>query len=95
MRIVVVDQMGNVAARIKENLSPEKLREKARQATTDSLKKIDASQEERMKSGAQQMGGNFNFEDFNADEKPLEQIRREAQMNDIKQNDLDAYLYCS
>ena len=91
-RLVLVDRSGaQVAARLKENLSPEKISEKARQAAKESFKEFDASQEERMKLGAQQMGENFVFVDYSAEEKPLEQIRRELNAQ-IQEQKLDAYL---
>jgi ABC-2 type transport system permease protein len=90
-RIAVVDQTGKIAARLKENLSPEKITEKTLQAAKDSLKDINQSQQERMKQGAQQFGESFAFIDYDGGEKTREQIRRELNAQ-IQQERLDAYL---
>jgi ABC-2 type transport system permease protein len=91
-RIAIVDQTGGqVAARLKQNLSAERMMEKARQAAKDSLTKIDASQEEKLKNSAEQFGSNFAFEDVSADGKSLEQIRRELSGR-VQEKQLDAYL---
>src|SRR4029079_2624070 len=76
-RIVIVDPTGKIAPRIKENLSEEKIDAKAEQAARDSLKDLNATQEEKMKRGAEQMAHGFNFVEYSADAKSLEQIRRE------------------
>ncbi|MDQ3798758.1 MAG: ABC transporter permease [Acidobacteriota bacterium] len=90
-RVAVVDRSGRIAERLRENLSPAKTAEKARQAARDSLKEIDATQEERMKLGAQQMGNNFIFVDYDGGGKTMEEIRRELNER-IQQQRLDAYL---
>ncbi|HEX8370619.1 MAG TPA: ABC transporter permease [Pyrinomonadaceae bacterium] len=90
-RIAVVDRAGTVAARLKQNLSPQKITEKARQAARDSFKDMNESQEERMKRGAQQIGEGFALVDYNAAGKPLEQIRAELNAQ-IQGEQLDAYL---
>lgn len=91
VRLAIVDRNGTVAARLKENLAVEKVSEKTKQAMNESLKNADASQQEKMRRGAAQAGGDFIFEDFKPDGKLIEQSRRE--LNDrIAQNDLDAYL---
>lgn len=90
-KIVVVDQSGKVAQRLKENLSPDKIQAKARQAAQDSLKNIDASQQERIKTGTRQLGGSFAFVDYDANEKSTEQIRRELNGR-IGEKELDSYL---
>ncbi|HLM02486.1 MAG TPA: ABC transporter permease, partial [Pyrinomonadaceae bacterium] len=90
-RITVVDRSGKIAPRLRENLSPEKIKTKAREAARESLREIDASQEERMQLGAQQLGESFDFVDYDGGEKAVEEIRRE--MNSlIQQKRLDAYL---
>lgn len=90
VRLAIVDRSGAVAARLEENLSADKVSEKTK-AMNESLKNADASQQEKMRRGAAQAGGDFIFEDFKPDGKSIEQSRRE--LNDrIAQNDLDAYL---
>ncbi len=90
-KIAVIDQSGKVAQRLKENLSPDKIRAKAKDAAQDSLKNIDASQEERIKTGTRQLGGSFAFIDYDANEKSAEQIRRELNGR-IGEKELDSYL---
>ncbi len=90
-RIAIVDQSGNVATRLKENLSLDKIQTKAREAAQDSLKNIDASQKERIETGARQFAGSFAFIDYDASGKSVEQIQRELNGR-IQENQLDSYL---
>jgi len=90
-RIVVVDPAGTVLPRLKENLSGERLREKARQAAKDSIGDMTASQEERMKHGVEQLASGFAFIDYDAAGKPLEQVRRELNAK-AAGDEIDAYL---
>jgi ABC-2 type transport system permease protein len=90
-RIAIADPNGKIAARLKENLSPEKITEKARTAAKESFKEINSSQQERMQLGAQQLGESFAFVDYDANGKPVEQIRRELSAQ-IQEEKLDAYL---
>jgi ABC-2 type transport system permease protein len=90
-RIVIVDQTSKLAPRVQANLSDDKLAAKADKAVTESLKDLSASQEEKMKRSAEQLGGNFKFVEYNAEEKPLEQIKRELNSK-LTADELDAYL---
>lgn len=90
-KIAVVDQSGKIGQRLKENLSPDKIQAKAREAAQDSLENIDASQEERIKTGTRQLRGSFAFIDYDANEKSTEQIRRELNGR-IQEKQLDSYL---
>jgi ABC-2 type transport system permease protein len=91
-KIVLVDQSGGqVAARLKENLSPERVSKKARAAAQESLRDLNQSQEEQMKRSAEQLGENFTFVDYDAEEKSLDQIRRELNAL-IQDKKIDAYL---
>src|SRR5215217_2831138 len=49
-RIAVVDPTAKIQSRLKENLSADKMMEKARKAAENSFKNIDASQREKMKA---------------------------------------------
>ncbi len=91
VRLVIVDPSGKIAARMRENLSPEKQYEKYKEAVKDSFKDVSATQDEKLKRSAEQIGGNFTFEDFTADGKSDEEIRRELG-DRIKGKTLDAYL---
>lgn len=90
-RIVVVDGTKKIAPRLKENLSPERIKAKIEKAAKDSATDLSASQEEKMKRGAETLADSFVFVDYNADEKPNEQIRRELNGR-ITANEIDAYL---
>ena len=90
-RLVIIDQAGKFAERLKENLTPDKIEEKARQALKDSQTKLDASNEEKMKNGAKQIGGSFVFVDYDSENKPPEQIKNELTAKILK-GELDAYL---
>lgn len=92
-RIVLVDLSPNktVAERLKENLSPEKITEKAQQAAKESFGNLDASREEKMRNNATQLGESFAFIDYSSEEKSLEQIRRELN-GQIQEKQIDAYL---
>ncbi|MDQ3179565.1 MAG: ABC transporter permease [Acidobacteriota bacterium] len=91
MRIAVVDSSGKIAPRLRENLSAEKIMEKAKQAAKDSLNDFNASQEEKMKRSAEQFGESFVFTEYSSAEKSPEQIRRELNGKIIDKS-LDAYL---
>jgi ABC-2 type transport system permease protein len=91
MRIAIVDPTGKIAPRIRQNLSAEKLLEKAEKAGRESFKDFDASQEEKMKRNAQQFGESFIFNDYPAADKTPEAIRRELN-GKIIGKELDAYL---
>jgi ABC-2 type transport system permease protein len=91
-RIVIVDQSERVAPRIRENLSKEIAAAGAEEESQKDVSgDLNASQEERMKRLAEQMGENFNFVDYAANEKPLEQIKRELN-GKITEKEIDAYL---
>jgi ABC-2 type transport system permease protein len=90
-RIIVVDQTGKIAPRIKTNLSNEKIAAKNEQAQRDTLKDLTASQEKRLKRSAEQFGESFNFVEYNAGEKSFEQIKRELN-GKITEKEIDAYL---
>jgi len=90
-RIAVVDQSGKLSARLKENLSAERMSAKVRQAVEDSLTNPDASQQEQMNRSAEQLASSFVFTDYEFSGKPLEQIRRELGAKIIAK-ELDAFL---
>lgn len=90
-RIVVVDKTGKIAPRLQVNLSPQKIEEKARKAAADSTIDLNASQEEKLKRGADQLGSSFNFVAYDTAGKFPEQIRSELN-GKISADELDAYL---
>lgn len=91
VRLAIVDQSGAISRHLQENLSSDKLLEKAKEATADSFKNIDVSQDEKMKRTAQQLGTSFVFEEVPLNGRTTEGIR--STLNDrINQGTLDAYL---
>ena len=91
-RIVVVDPTGKIAPRLKANLSPERIAEKAKRAADESKVKMPASsQEEQFKQSAEQFGASFVFVDYNSAGKPNDEVRRELNGR-ISDGEIDAYL---
>jgi len=90
-RLVVVDSSSKIAPRLKENLSSSRIAAKAQQAANESLKDMNASQEDRIKSGATQLASGFIFVDFDAAGKTPEQIREELNQK-AASDQIDAYL---
>jgi ABC-2 type transport system permease protein len=91
VRLVIVDPSGKIAGRLRENLSAEKQYEKYKEASRQALKNVDATQNEKLKQSADQIGGDFVFEEYNAGERSDERIRQELS-DRIKEKSLDAYL---
>jgi len=90
-RLVVVDQSGKIAPRLKENLSADKIEAKVRAKAKDQAIDLNASQEEKMKRGASQMASGFNFVDYDANGKTPDHIRQELNAM-AAGNEIDAYL---
>ena len=90
-RIAVVDTSGKIAPRLKENLSAEKIEQRAKQAAGDSLKNLTPDQQEKMKRDMARFQEGFQFVDYEAAGKSAEQIRAEM-AGRIKNGELDAYL---
>jgi ABC-2 type transport system permease protein len=90
-RIAVVDATGKITPRLKENLSAEKIEQRAKQSAEESLKNLTPNQEEKMKRDLAQFQDSFKFVDFEAAGKSSEQIRAEL-VSRIKNGELDAYL---
>jgi ABC-2 type transport system permease protein len=91
MRIVVIDPSNKIAPRLKANLSVEKMNERFQQLVRDSAYDLTASQEERMKQGAQMMAEGLTFIDYDASGKAPEDVR--ADLNRMAANgEIDGYL---
>lgn len=90
-RLVVVDASKKIAERLKVNLAPEKIAEKKRKAAKDSLSDLNASQEEKLKTGASQISSGFVFVDFDTEGKSDVQIRQELNAKGAG-GEIDAYL---
>ncbi len=90
-RIAVVDASGKITPRLKENLSAEKIEERAKQSGKESLKNLTPNQEEKMKRDLAQFQDSFKFVDFDTAGRSSEQIRAEL-AGRIKTGELDSYL---
>ncbi|HEY8563097.1 MAG TPA: ABC transporter permease [Pyrinomonadaceae bacterium] len=90
-RIAVVDSSGKIAPRLKENLSDEKIEQRAREAAEESLKNLTPDKQRDLKGDVPQIQDGFQFVDFAADGKMSEQIRAELAER-IQNGQLDAYL---
>ncbi len=91
MRIVIVDPSGKIAPRIKQNLSADKMKEKAEAAMKESLKNFNASSDERLKQNAKNFEESYILSDYDASGKSYEQFRADLNEKVIKK-ELDAYL---
>lgn len=91
LRIMVVDPTGKILPRLEANLSPDKMAEKAKQAAKDALTNIDASQEDKLKNNAAQMGQSFILIKESAPDRPVDIVRAEL-MNKIAAGEIDAFL---
>ena len=89
-RIAVYDPSGKILPRLEKNLSAERMIEKAKKAAADSLTKIDASQEEKMKNNAAQFMQDFKLVPY-AGNGSRDEIRTDL-LNKVIGNEIDAYL---
>lgn len=89
-RVVVIDPSGKILPRLKDNLSGERIAERARKAAADALE-LNASQEEKMRSGANQLASGFAFVDFDTAGRTPEQLREELNLR-AASGQIDAYL---
>lgn len=91
VRMAVVEEDGKIYQRLQTNLSPEKQLEKIKKAGEDSLKKMNTSQDEKMKRSADELGSSFELEQVKPNGKSIEQIQTELNQR-IADKNLDAYL---
>lgn len=89
-RIAVYDPTGKILPRLTENLSTDKMIEKAKKAAADSLTNIDATQEEQMKKSASQFTQGFSISEF-ATSGAVDDARKEL-MREVMAGQIDAYL---
>jgi len=90
-RVIVIDESGKIAPRLKENLSAEEMTKKATQAAGKMIGNINASQQEKISSMASNSADAFIFLDYDSSGKALDQIKAELS-NKIAANELEAYL---
>lgn len=90
-RIAVVDPSGHIEAKLRVNLSPERIAERTRRAARETLKDLSASQEEQINRGTRQIGEGFVFVDV-----PLTAAERDGRrlelMQRVSSGEIDAYL---
>jgi ABC-2 type transport system permease protein len=89
-RLVIVDQNGKIEGRIRENLLSDRA-EKIKEGDEETAKNFPDAQDEQMKRAAEQLGESFNFVEYDAREKSIDQIKRELSGR-ITSKELDAYL---
>lgn len=90
-RMAIVDPTGLVSPRLKANLLPDKIAEKARAAAEESLKNLTPSQEEQLKNSASQFQDNFVFVDVPVAGQSDDELRQ-ALIARVAANEIDAYL---
>ena len=90
-RIAIVDPTGKIAPRLKQNLSADKLMERARRSAEESMTNLDASQQEQMRRSAEQFVDSFVFVDYPYDPARTDDVRRDLTAK-IVNEEIDAYL---
>jgi len=90
-RLVIVDQSGKIAARLKESLSVERIRAKALEAAKDQMGDLTPSQEEKRRRASTQLASGFTFIEFDTFGRGIDRIRRELNEK-AAADEIDAYL---
>ncbi len=90
-RIVVFDQSGKIAPRLRANLSAEKMAERSKQAARDSVTEVTLQQDEKLKRDMAQFQDSFSFVEYESGGKNLEEVRTDLGSK-IAEDQLDAYL---
>ncbi|MGD9561353.1 MAG: ABC transporter permease [Pyrinomonadaceae bacterium] len=89
-RIAVADPSGSILPRLRQNLSADRLMEKARKAGGDALANIDATQDEKMRNQAAQFMQDFELVDYPGTGTP-DEIRADL-LARVLRGEIDAYL---
>lgn len=90
-RIVVVDPTERIEPRLRQNLSSDRLQERAKKAASDASIDLQASQEEQLRRSSEQLASGFVFMSYDAHGKSGEQIRQELNAK-AAADEIDAYL---
>jgi ABC-2 type transport system permease protein len=90
-RIVIVDESGKSAPRLKAALSPETLKKKAAEKMGSMSENLNATQQEKLQAAAVAAGSPFTVVDYDAAGKSPEQIKPELNQK-IAANEIEAYL---
>lgn len=89
-RIAVYDPTGNILPRLQQNLSPDRLIEKAKKASAETFKNIDADQEEKMRNQAAQFMQDFKLVPYTASGS-TDAVRSDL-LNKVLADEIDAFL---
>jgi ABC-type Na+ efflux pump permease subunit len=90
-RIAVADPTGKLLPRIEQNLSADRLTEKAQKAARDSMVKLDATQEEKMRNNAAMFMKDFALLKVPQSESVSADLRANL-LNRILAGEIDAFL---
>jgi ABC-2 type transport system permease protein len=90
-RIAVADPTGKLLPRIEKNLSVDRLTEKAQKAARDSMVKLDASQEEKMRNNAAMFMNDFALVKVEKSESVSADLRANL-LDRILAGEIDAFL---
>ncbi len=90
-RIAVIDRSGTIAPRLRQNLSAERMRERAEKAARETFKQIETNQQDKMKNDMAKFQDSFVMIDFQVGSKTDAQIRAEV-TGQVERKELDAYL---
>ena len=90
-RIAFADLNGNIAPRLKANLSPEKIADNFKKTAEESLDKLEPGQNTQIEETAKLFGSNFKIIDYDAAGKTKDEIK--AALNSlVAKKELDAYI---
>ncbi|NNF00631.1 MAG: ABC transporter permease [Pyrinomonadaceae bacterium] len=90
-RIAFADLNGNLAERLKKNLTPNKLADNLKRTAEGSLDKLEPSQNKQIEETAKLFGGNFKIIDYDASGKTPSEIK-EFLNSLVAKKELDAYI---
>ncbi|HTH38444.1 MAG TPA: ABC transporter permease, partial [Pyrinomonadaceae bacterium] len=90
-RIAIADPTGKLLPRIEQNLSADRLTEKAQKAARDSMVKLDATQEEKMRNNAAMFMKDFALLKVPQSESVSADLRANL-LNRILAGEIDAFL---
>lgn len=90
-RIIVIDQSEKILPRLRSNLSSERIEAKVREAAKNQLGELNATQEEKMKRGAEMLASGFRFIDYSWGGRSMDDVRRELNLK-AAGDEIDAYL---
>jgi ABC-2 type transport system permease protein len=90
-RIAVADPTGAILPRLERNLSPDRLMEKAKQASSEQFKNVSATQQEKMRNGAAQFLQDFVLIPVATNGQREDDLRKSVR-GMIDRDEADAYL---